>query len=302
MSNPERPRYPSSARERRPKCCIVGFTDHKKDAPFGDPSFEIWGLNEMHRYIEPEKFARWFEVHKRADLDADKQHIETLANMPIPVYMQEHYDDIPPSFAFPKEAVEADVGSYMTSSIAWQMGLAIHEGFEEIHIYGVDMAQETEYAEQRNCVEYLIGKAEGRGIKVFVPPTSDLLKSLGQYGWGTDGSLFSLKLAERMAWLEREREQFKAGLASLKKQYDDKLTELNAAYAEKHDPALLQLQHIEGSILDCDYWKRSWAVPGDGKPGEPHIDRSKDPRTGIKSSTDQLTASDSERLKMVGEG
>src|SRR5689334_15473635 len=54
-------------RPRRMKVAIVGFTDHRKEAPFGDPEWEIWGLNELYRYMPVEQFTRWFELHDRSD-------------------------------------------------------------------------------------------------------------------------------------------------------------------------------------------------------------------------------------------
>jgi len=30
------------------KVAIVGFSAHKTEAPYNDPTFEIWGLNDLH--------------------------------------------------------------------------------------------------------------------------------------------------------------------------------------------------------------------------------------------------------------
>lgn len=56
------------------------------------------------------------------------------------------------------------------------MALAIHEGAEEIGLWGVDMKDGEEYAYQRPNMEYLIGLAEGNGIGVFIHPDSSLCK------------------------------------------------------------------------------------------------------------------------------
>jgi hypothetical protein len=83
------------------------------------------------------------------------------------------------------------------------MALAIFEHEKvapvgEIGMYGVNMAQHglsngpsnagwftSEYARQRPSVEYWIGIAEGKGIKVIIPPQSDILKSSCIYGYHT---------------------------------------------------------------------------------------------------------------------
>lgn len=260
---------------RRPNVAILGFTDHRKLAPFHDPSFEIWGLNELYRYMPVEQFTRWFEIHDRAYFEQhDPEHLKALAQLPVPVYMQQAHPDIPPSIALPKAAIEAKCGTYMTSSIAWMLGLAILEGFEKIHVYGVDMAQDTEYREQRPCCEYLIGLARGMGIEVYVPPTSDLMKAIGQYAFGTQGNEFHLKIVERMDWLHRERQNLLGRINALDQEYQAKLSGLNGEYNARKNEWMASVRQLEGAIDDCVYWKRSWSISG-GNPGTaaPHPDR-----------------------------
>lgn len=264
----EGPRYPALNTERRPAVAILGFTDSRNLAPFGDPRFEIWGINELYRFMDIEKhgFTRWFEIHERPVIDGDKEHIASLGRFPIPVYMQKHYEDIRASVPFPKAEVEENCGTnYFTSSIAWMLGLALLEGFEEIHVYGVDMAQETEYFEQRACCEFLIGVAAGRGIKTHVPPQSDLLKAVGQYGWAGDSN-FRIKLEDRMKWLEDQKRQHEQALANIDQQ--------RAQYVG-------QLQNIVGAIQDCTFWKRSWSISNAVNPSAPFTDRKGDPRVTV---------------------
>ena len=64
---------------------------------------------------------------------------------------------------------------YLESSIAYMMALAILEKVDRIGIWGVDLHCESEYVYQRPNLEYLIGLARGKGIKVFIPPQSALL-------------------------------------------------------------------------------------------------------------------------------
>ena len=262
-------------RPRRRKVAILGFTDHRLQAPFTDPDFEIWGLNELYRYMDPRQFTRWFEIHPREWFTtADPEHLKSLAQFPLPVYMHEHYDDIPPSVPFPKEAVERSAGVYMTSSIAWMLGLALLEGFEEIHVYGVDMAQDTEYFEQRACCEYLLGIAKGRGVKVYVPPTSDLLKAVGQYGW-SDENPFRLKIDERIGWLERELAAHQQRGTALDTEFQTKDSGLKAEYESKRAVILQNVHQIQGAIDDSKYYRRSWTVAAEAKPGAaPHPERS----------------------------
>ena len=65
---------------------------------------------------------------------------------------------------------------YIASSIAQELALAIHLGFREIWLYGIDLNTSSEYAWQKPGVEHLLGLAAGRGIKVYVPDMCPLLK------------------------------------------------------------------------------------------------------------------------------
>lgn len=249
---------------RRTAVAIVGFTDHRAQAPLGNPEWEVWGLNELYRYMPVEKFHRWFELHPRADFEretgGDKPHIEALLKFPIPCYTTELWADAPNVVPLPKENIEAACGTYMTSSIAWMLGLAIAEGFKRIGLYGVDMAQDTEYAEQRPCVEYLIGLARGKGIEVTVPATSDILKSVAQYGYESQGGEFVRKLVERTAWLQVEHTKWQGQLAELEKQMVARTADLREQYDTQKTTMSKNLSQIEGAIDDCRYWKRSWGL------------------------------------------
>lgn len=134
----------------RTKVAIVGFAPGWQQAPFKDESFEIWTLNEAYKMLPQVEGAgadRWFEIHSRQSPSKNKEeHINFLKQCPVPLYMWDHYDDMPNSIKFPKDEIVSLFGtSYFTNSISWMIAMAIYEGFETIHVYGVDMAQNDEY-------------------------------------------------------------------------------------------------------------------------------------------------------------
>jgi len=48
------------------KIAIVGCSDHKDMAPWGNPDYEIWGVNNMFLSVTEEKLSNvgaWFEIH-----------------------------------------------------------------------------------------------------------------------------------------------------------------------------------------------------------------------------------------------
>jgi len=241
--------------ERRTKVAIVGFAPSWNQAPFADESYEIWGLNELYKLFQKHpgtRADRWFEIHSRQSPSKNKpEHIGWLKSAPIPIYMWEEYEDIPNSVKFPKDDIVKwleDQGyygaKYFTNSISWMIAYALYEGFEEIAIYGVDMAQDSEYQHQRPSCEYIIGICEGRGVKVTIPADSDLLKTGLLYGFETDNSM-RIKMKSRM----KELEGRKKGLLQQKLQLQQQLQQMEFG-----------LQQIAGAQEDIKYWLTNWTV------------------------------------------
>jgi hypothetical protein len=175
------------------RIAIVGFAASYREAPYDDPSVEIWGMNELWKYLS--RWDRWFELHPRGvfakEGDRDQAaHVAWLQQLDgtKPVYMLEAHADIPGSVAYPLAAMTAHFfpgqdRPYFTSSIAFMLALAIAEQPDWIGLYGIDLASETEYANQRSAAEYFVGLARGRGIEVVIAKGSALLKSSAVYGY-----------------------------------------------------------------------------------------------------------------------
>ena len=179
------------------KVAIIGFAGSKDEAPYKDESFEIWGLNDLYAFIP--RWTRWFQIHDPEKLKGvgvrtyDKNDKPTwdnggdqysdLAKLNCPVYMWQHYEDVPNSVEYPLQKMLERFGTYFTNSISYMLAFAIDEGFDVIHLYGVDMAMGSEYEFEKPSVEYFLGLARGMGIDVYVPETSTLLKSMYLYGY-----------------------------------------------------------------------------------------------------------------------
>ena len=153
------------------KVAIVGLASSTHDdAPWGDPSWEKWGLPWDDKGWHC--MARHFEMHDQRLLDGphskrSADYAERLKECEN-LYTQENY---------PFEAVAETIGqAYWNSSIAYAMALAIHEGARDIAIYGVDMDGTDEYGYQRPNMEYLIGFARGQGVNVYIPKQSALCR------------------------------------------------------------------------------------------------------------------------------
>lgn len=216
----------------RKKVAIVGFASSTRDlAPYDDPAFEIWGLNQLYRYMR--RYDRWFEIHQRsvfmADIVRDTDYVGWLQRTPVPIYMNETHQDMPMSVRYPIETIiEAFGRDYFTSSIAFEVALAMFEGFEEIHVYGVDLIVGDEYFYQKACLEWWLGLAKGMGIATYIPKESALLKQSHRYGYHDGPKSWPFKLSQfqkRMAWLQ-----------------------------EKHAEALTTINTLDGAMQECKLW------------------------------------------------
>lgn len=200
------------------KVALVGFAGSYKQAPFKDETVEIWGLNELWRYLP--RWTRWFEMHPRAVFASEGDrgqaaHVAWMQQQDAtqPIYMIQAHDDIPGSRAYPLAEMSAlffpgqDV-PYFTSTISYMLALAIAEGFTEIGLYGIDLAADKEYAVERPAAEYLIGVARGRGITVTIAEGSALLKTDRRYGYDQKINEASYPLS--LKWLEARVAQITA--------------------------------------------------------------------------------------------
>ncbi len=169
--------------------CIVGMGQSRNDWMLDghyDNGAEVWGLNQGQLAFRPEvvrRFTRWFQIHPIDGMMARYQslgYVEWLQTLTIPVYMAEAYSLIPASEVYPFAKVEAALGSnyFATNTVGYMLGLALLEGFREIRLYGVNMGDGDvgdRYA--RPSIEFLLGVLHGRGVKVWVPEESALLKA-----------------------------------------------------------------------------------------------------------------------------
>lgn len=157
------------------KVAIVGLSPSTHDdVPWEEVDWELWGLPWDEGYWR--YMTRLFEMHDLRLLKSEHSkrpagYMDRLEG----AYMQEAYPELR-ARRYPFEEVAKTTGYYWNSSIAYALALAIHEQAEEIGIWGVDMKGDDEYGYQKPNIEYLLGLARGRGIKVHVPEKSPLLK------------------------------------------------------------------------------------------------------------------------------
>ncbi len=199
--NPDKPKGKEFKLPPKPKLAIVGCSDTKDKTPFNKKDeFEFWGVNNLFTNFGNNPWTRWFEIHhiehnpvsgmweRRGNADFRGMPVDVylreLQKMNIPIYMRAPCELVPNAVLYPIQDILKAFGDYFTNTISYMLALGIMEGhYEEIHVYGVDMAVDSEYFWQRPSCEYFLGLAMGRGIKIYLPEECDLLKTRFLYGF-----------------------------------------------------------------------------------------------------------------------
>lgn len=199
----------NGTKKRTKKIAICGRAPSTiLEAPFDDTEWEIWTLGNA-AMPQPEgsgvqkgaltlpRWDRLFELHNLDEKKAiwPQAYYDWLAvdhGKPVMIGAPSEY--VPHGIVYPWAKVLKEFGSYFNNSISEMIAIALLEGVTHLSLYGVDMAQSDpvlhqgnpEYQHQRPSCEYMLGVARGRGVEVFVPDASDLLKCARIYAYHGD--------------------------------------------------------------------------------------------------------------------
>jgi len=183
-----RPPFAGLGRARK-VALLGGGTRTLRYAPWWDPTWELWAhascRNQCARMPDV-----LFDLHPpELWRDPSKKHWDLtyhawLKQNSVPIYMQEHYTDVPASIKYPFAQAIHQFRPYFTNHVAWMIALALMEGVTHIGLYGCHYESDSEYGVQRGGAEYWCGIAEGRGVQVLIPPECNLLNFPPQlYGY-----------------------------------------------------------------------------------------------------------------------
>lgn len=160
------------------KVAIIGGAKSRTQAPYHDPSWDIWAFSSLR--LHTPRITRWFEMHALGDLKGQlrretryrrsfSSYMRFLSHLDRPVYMQRTHKAIPKSVKYPIRAALRNFGKCFTSTASYLIALAIMEGYGTIGVWGVHLVARRVYTRQRPEIEYLLGVAKRRGIKVYLP-------------------------------------------------------------------------------------------------------------------------------------
>jgi hypothetical protein len=201
------------------RCAIIGTAQSWARCPWQDQTLEVWGLNDAYLIGVP-RADRWYDLHpfhqmafRPKDQRTVRQqdvpigaylrpdgHLDWLRTRPMPVYLAEARPDFPTARAFPQAEIlewfkpywpyrltrhgRVEPGpDYEVSTPAWMLMHAIVEGYGEIHVYGIHLATQWEYVQQRPNFEFLLGLAAGRGIKIVLPQAAPICQARYRYAF-----------------------------------------------------------------------------------------------------------------------
>ncbi len=235
---------PEPANKERKIAVLGSAVSSVRLAPFDDPTWEIWACSPANKSLP--RCDVWFELHNpevkvREGLT---EWLDWLKQQPI-VYLQKAYSDYKGGRELPLQALLQNWGPFWwTSQLAYMLAMAIEQKPKVIGIYGVDMAANSEYNQQRLGCQYFIQHiVRNTDIELVVPPESDILEAAPLYGY-CESSRQWRKYAAR-------KNELAARIANLSHETDQKL-------AEK--------AHLVGAMDDMEYQLAHWANRPDFQP------------------------------------
>ena len=148
---------------------------------------EVWSINMLGNIFDSDLVFHMDDV-KIQEIRSVARPESNIAAMTAwlrgcktPVMTSRAYPDYPSLVEFPLEDVLNDLGyDYFNSTAAYAVAYAIHIGVKKISLFGCDYTYPNAHdAEKgRACVEFWLGMAAERGIKISVPKKSSLMDAM----------------------------------------------------------------------------------------------------------------------------
>ena len=209
-------------------------------APYNDPSWTIWGCS-WGAAPAAKRVDTWFELHPFSTPEMPREYmlpdyIAWMTALDKPIYVIDPVPFLPRSMPYPKAEMMAKYGPYFfTNSISWMFALALEQNPQEIGLWGVEMSATDEWAYQRPACHHFITRAQARGMKVTVPPQSDLLQPPSPYGFVMNSAMHK-KLKVRATEL------------------DTRITQAAVEYENKRN----EWHFLRGARDDLEYILNTW--------------------------------------------
>ena len=168
---------------------ILGTAPSLNQTRWSDKKSEIWVCSPVITKPEAKNYLKRFDlIFEMHPMEYWVTIQDRLNDQNKPIFMQGNYPQIPLSKKFPMDQVLAMVNSdrlkrYFTSTIAYMIALAVLLKYKNIELYGVHMASDEEYGDQRQACESWLAFADARGATVYIPDQSQIWRNPFLYGY-----------------------------------------------------------------------------------------------------------------------
>lgn len=196
-------------------------------------SDEVWGINAVGGVLQCDRIFHMDDVRVQERRAAAKPEsniarmLEWMKIHPGPIYTSRPHPDYPGLVEFPLQDVINSCGfAYFNSTAAYAVSYAVHIGVKQISVFGMDFTYPNAHdAEKgRACVEFHLGIAKARGIKIGFPANSTIMDACAPaderiYGYDTLKLGFEGGDDEPVTVTFTEREEF-ASADDIEARYD----------------------------------------------------------------------------------
>jgi len=160
---------------------------------------EVWAINALGNVLDCDLVFHMddIRVQERRAQAAPTSNIAAmvrwLKSSKVPVVTSRAHPDYPALVEFPLEDVLNNLQhDYFNSTAAYAVAFAIHIGATKISCFGFDFTYANSHQAEkgRACVEFWLGVAKARGIKLSMPKTTTLMDAMSErkdrlYGYDT---------------------------------------------------------------------------------------------------------------------
>lgn len=145
---------------------------------------EVWTINALGNVFDCDRVFHMDDVRIQEIRGAAKPDGNIAALLPWlkahpgPVYTSRPHPDYPGLVPFPMQEVVRDTGyAYFNSTAAYAVAFAVFLKVKKITLFGMDFTYaHSHHSEKgRACVEFWLGIAAARGIKISIPQKSSLM-------------------------------------------------------------------------------------------------------------------------------
>ena len=248
------------------KLAIVGSGKNTRDAaPWDDNSFDIWVFNESGNHSWCKRWNAVFQMHEpeiyTGHNTKDPTHWDWLQREHgKPIYMQEADPLVPDAVRFPLEDAIALTGlDYFASTFAYMAALAILQGYEVVHIHGIELSF-SEYQYQADCWRFWIGVLKGKlGAENAVLHSGLSLFESSRYGYDGNFAFGVDHFADRARLLDGQwnaadrnmKNMQKAIMRAVEKKEHEKVQRLSVEFRD----TALEAGELAGALAEAERYQ-----------------------------------------------